>query len=217
MQWSFFCLEFRLGTCRAHYSNSSLLFKRDTATESPIEVEVTSNNINETELNFINELNVVYEKYYGKTKRVLKLPTEVLNQEMDSNDKQEDSKKKYGFLLAELNKHCSKWISKHVEENPLIVLTPIFVDYFNYMIIMEKNLYPNTFKGKNVNGTSTFSANQCKSTNGTNNTLSVTSASSTSVLSFNTSSNIVFNKKVDVNPKNVNGHKEDGNNHFQPY
>lgn len=188
---------------------SDTTISKDTATESPIEVEVTSNNINETELNFINELNVVYEKYYGKTKRVLKLPTEVLNQEMDSNDKQEDSKKKYGFLLAELNKHCSKWISKHVEENPLIVLTPIFVDYFNYMIIMEKNLYPNTFKGKNVNGTSTFSANQCKSTNGTNNTLSVTSASSTSVLSFNTSSNIVFNKKVDVNPKNVNGHKED--------
>lgn len=175
--------------------------------------ESTSNNISETELNFINELNDVYEKYYGKTKRVLKLPSEVLNQDdmEGSGDKPEEEylRKKYGFLLAELNKHCSKWISKHVEEDPLIVLTPIFVDYFNYMILMEKNFYPNTFKNNNktslsaLNGISALKSNN----NGIGNSLTSTTLP---VLSFNSSSNILFNKNGDDSHKmNINGHKDE--------
>ena len=112
--------------------------------------DASSNSLSENELNFIDELNLVYEKYYGKTKRVLKLPAEVVSQEVDKDKSEEASRKKYGFLLAELNKHCSKWISKHVEEDPLIVLTPIFIDYFNYMILMEKNFYPSTFKTRGM-------------------------------------------------------------------
>lgn len=168
--------------------------------ESMIENEIISNNISENELNFINELNIVYEKYYGNSKRVLKLPIEVLNQEMNNSEKQEDIRKKYGFLLAELNKHCSKWISKHVEEDPLIVLTPIFVDYFNYMLLMEKKFYPNTFKAKSPNGTSTLCSRPTSDSN---------SSISMPILSSNSSSNIVFNKKVDANHKNINGHQED--------
>ena len=89
----------------------------------------------------------MYEKYYGKSKRVLKLPDEVLNEsKLSGSDAEVAGKKNYALLLAELNTHCSKWISKHVEENPLVILTPICVDYFNYLILLEKSFYPNTFK-----------------------------------------------------------------------
>ena len=53
---------------------------------------------------------------------------------------------RYASLLAELNRNCSKWIGKHVEESPYVILTPVFVDYFNYLILLEKNFYPDTFK-----------------------------------------------------------------------
>lgn len=162
-----------------------------TSTKPDSSDESGSNNISENELNFINELNVVYEKYYGKTKRVLKLPAEVVNQDMDKEKSEESLRKKYGFLLAELNKHCSKWISKHVEEDPLIVLTPIFIDYFNYMILMEKSFYPGTFKAKSMNGGST-----------------TTTASTASFLSkpTNGTPTMSFNSM-----SKMNGHKEDLN------
>lgn len=144
----------------------------------------TSNNINETELNFINDLNVVYEKHYGKNKRVLKLPTETLGEDGDGKT-EESAKKKYGLLLAGLNKHCAKWINKHVEEDPLIVLTPIFIDYFNYMILMEQSFYPNTFKSKDLNGGPLAKSNN----------------------PFNTESNIF--KKINEDKTKLNGHKEE--------
>lgn len=33
-----------------------------------------------------------------------------------------------------------------MEESPYVILTPVFVDYFNYLILLEKNFYPDTFK-----------------------------------------------------------------------
>lgn len=174
-------------------TNDTTTIPKPTETKKPEQTDDSgSNNISENELNFINELNVVYEKYYGKTKRVLKLPAEIVNQDMDKEKSEESLRKKYGFLLAELNKHCSKWISKHVEEDPLIVLTPIFIDYFNYMILMEKNFYPSTFKAKSMNGglttttTATTTPFLSKPTNGT---------AATSFSSVN----------------KMNGHKEDFN------
>lgn len=176
--------------------------------------DTSSNNISETELNFINELNVVYEKYYGKTKRALKLPTEVLDKDMNSGDKPEDStRSKYAFLLAELNKHCSKWISKHVEKDPLIILTPIFVDYFNYMILMEKNFYPNTFskiKPSSESATNGTTPQQfsLKPSNGTAIVASV-NTTTTPTLSFSSTNSFASNKKDDESHKNINGHKEE--------
>ena len=91
----------------------------------------------------MNDLNELYERYYGNNKRAFSLPTDTLNGDFfddsdelkDKNsDETNESKKKYAYLLAELNNHCSKWISKHVEENPLVILTPVFVDYFAYLI-----------------------------------------------------------------------------------
>ena len=56
--------------------------------------DASSNSLSENELNFIDELNLVYEKYYGKTKRVLKLPAEVVSQEVDKDKSEEASRKK---------------------------------------------------------------------------------------------------------------------------
>jgi hypothetical protein len=100
--------------------------------------------INETEVNFIQELNKLYEKYYGN-KRDYKIPSHLI-------DKNESDKTNYAQLLMELNKRCSKWISKHVEESPFIYLTPIFIDYFNYLIQLEKEFFPNTLFTKTENG-----------------------------------------------------------------
>lgn len=99
-------------------------------------------NISEAELKFISELNDLYERCYGTNKRVCKLPVEALESSTD------DQETKYACLLSELNKHCSKWISKHVEESPLVILTPVFVDYFNYLILLEKQFFPSTFSSK---------------------------------------------------------------------
>jgi hypothetical protein len=105
----------------------------------------------------MNDLNELYERYYGNNKRAFSLPTDTLNGDFfdDSDelkdkksDETDESKKKYAYLLAELNNHCSKWISKHVEENPLVILTPVFVDYFAYLILLEKNYFPSTFNKK---------------------------------------------------------------------
>ena len=127
-------------------------------------------NICETELNFMNDLNDLYERYYGSNKRSFSLSktdtNEInLDEVLEEYDEEEDgevvtdknsegnkqkneSKKKYAYLLAELNKHCSKWISKHVEENPLVILTPVFVDYFAYLILLEEKYFPSTFTKK---------------------------------------------------------------------
>jgi len=66
--------------------------KLDTTT--PKETE-TGSNISSSELNFINDLNELYEKYYGKSKRVLKLPDEVLNEaKLSGGDAEAAAKKK---------------------------------------------------------------------------------------------------------------------------
>lgn len=104
----------------------------------------SSSNINEVEVNFIQELNKLYEKYYG-TKREYKIPSHLIdNNESDSTN--------YAHLLMELNKRCSKWIGKHVEESPFVYLTPIFIDYFNYLIQLEKKFFPATLFSKPENG-----------------------------------------------------------------
>jgi hypothetical protein len=100
----------------------------------------SSKNIGEVELRFMNGLNDLYERCYGKMKKEFKIPSD------SSIESISDPEAKYAYLLGELNKYCSKWISKHVEENPMIVLTPVFVDYFNYLIQLEKQFFPNTFK-----------------------------------------------------------------------
>ncbi|CAF0841779.1 unnamed protein product [Brachionus calyciflorus] len=111
------------------------------------ETKSQNKTISESELNFINELNSLFERCYGSNKRVYKLPLESLTE----NTVGEDKETKYACLLAELNKHCSKWISKHVEESPLVILTPVFVDYFNYLILLEKHFFPDSFKKTDKN------------------------------------------------------------------
>ncbi len=101
-----------------------------------IPIDDSNSKINEIEVNFIQELNKLYEKYYG-SKREYKVPTHLI-------DKNETNKTNYAHLLMELNKRCSKWISKHVEESPFVYLTPIFIDYFNYLIQLEKEFFPTT-------------------------------------------------------------------------
>jgi len=148
-------------------------------------------------------LNHVYEKHYGKTKRLLKLPAEVIGSGPESGDSADEGRrKKYGLVLAELNKHCAKWINKHVEEDPLIVMTPIFVDYFNYLILMENSFFPlkNTLKLTskasvafgNINGTATTGANSLfKASNGDTHSLN----------------NIILSN----NKNEANGHKAESN------
>lgn len=138
----------------------------------------------------MNDLNELYERYYGNNKRAFSLPTDTLNGDFfdDSDelkdkksDESDESKKKYAYLLAELNNHCSKWISKHVEENPLVILTPVFVDYFAYLILLEKNYFPSTFNKKEStykNNNSTKQLNGSK-INGT------TSEPSAPIIQFN--------------------------------
>lgn len=114
----------------------------------------TKNNINEIELLFLNDLNDLYQRHYGSdSKRIYKLPSDslincTLHKDENTHDSSASSQTKYAFLLSELNKHCSKWISKHVEESPHVILTPIFVDYINYLILLEKQFYPSTFNDK---------------------------------------------------------------------
>lgn len=84
----------------------------------------------------------MYERCYGANKRSYKLPFEALDESGESSDQET----KYACLLAELNRHISKWITKHVEESPLVLLTPVFVDYFNYLILLEKHFFPGSFK-----------------------------------------------------------------------
>jgi hypothetical protein len=106
--------------------------------------------------------------------------------------------------LAELNKHCAKWINKHVEEDPLIVMTPIFVDYFNYLILMEKSFFPltNTFKTgtkavtgfANINGSATTAGSLFKASNG--------------------DSHSGINIIVSNNKSEANGHKEESKESF---
>ncbi|RNA40955.1 nuclear pore complex Nup50 [Brachionus plicatilis] len=121
--------------------DSGFFAKQDT--ESDKKGNLPKNkNISEIELKFITELNDLYERCYGANKRSYKLPIEVLNE----SDESSDQETKYACLLAELNRHISKWISKHVEESPLVLLTPVFVDYFNYLILLEKDFFPGSFK-----------------------------------------------------------------------
>ena len=113
----------------------------------------SSKNIKDVELKFINGLNELYESCYGSSssKRSYKLPEDViLNSDQSENFASQDSESKYAYMLAELNKHCSKWISKHIEESPLVILTPVFVDYFNYLILLEKQFFPNSFAEKSA-------------------------------------------------------------------
>lgn len=130
----------------------------DNSKTETLENQPKNKNIGENELKFITELSDLYERCYGENKRSYKLPVEVLNE----SDESSDQETKYACLLAELNRHISKWISKHVEESPLVLLTPVFVDYFNYLILLEKNFFPGSFR-KNEKKSDVFD----KFTNGT--------------------------------------------------
>jgi hypothetical protein len=123
------------------------------------------NNISDKELLFLSDLNDLYQRHYGNDlKRSYKLPSDSLvngnlHKDENTHDSSASNETKYAFLLSELNKHCSKWISKHVEESPLVILTPIFIDYFNYLILLEKQFYPSTFNDKTKsNKTSLFTS-----------------------------------------------------------
>lgn len=120
----------------------------NTATTNSSSELMSAKNITETELSFINGLEELYKRCYSSNvkSRHYKLPIEVLNNSnIDSLGSEDDLKAKYAYLLAELNRNTSKWISKHVEESPLVILTPIFVDYFNYLILLEKQFFPEIF------------------------------------------------------------------------
>lgn len=66
----------------------------------------------------------------------------------------------YGKLKG-LNESVAKWISKHVEDNPLIDLKPIFKDYERFFDEIEKSKKTNTIKTdtkQNVNSEKTNAA-----------------------------------------------------------
>ena len=98
--------------------------------------------INQIEVNFIQELTKVYEKYYGN-KREYKIPSHLI-------DANESDKTNYALLLMELNNRCSKWINEHVEINSFIHW-PIFIDYFNYLIQLENKFMTNPTSAKQYN------------------------------------------------------------------
>lgn len=56
---------------------------------------------------------------------------------------------KYDYHIAELNRNFTKWICNHVNETPHANLTPVFVDYFNHIICLDKQFYPDKFVKKN--------------------------------------------------------------------
>ncbi len=106
-------------------------------------------NINSKELKFINGLNELYNKCFGSTNwQKYKLP-ESLKTSKDSikgvSSDENDAEANYAYMLSELNNYCAKWINNHVTENPLINLTPVFLDYFNYLILLEKKFFPESF------------------------------------------------------------------------
>ena len=142
-------------------------------------------------MKFIQELNKLYEKYYGN-KREYKIPSHLI-------DKSETNKTNYAHLLMELNKRCSKWINKHVEESPVVYLTPIFIDYFNYLIQLEKEFFPatNLFTKPEATTTTTAAAIENGSHKSTN-------VSSTSSLFNGGSSSTVFAAKPPTINSEVN-------------
>ena len=133
----------------------SLLMNCDSSktnkTEETNADKTANKNIDDAELVFLNELNDLYQRCYSSNKRTYKLPNDIVNGKKDlgAEDKSSDSDDlKYAYLLSELNKNCSNWITKHVEQSPLVILTPVFIDYFNYLILLEKQFFPQTFNEK---------------------------------------------------------------------
>ncbi|TRY72560.1 hypothetical protein TCAL_13871, partial [Tigriopus californicus] len=67
---------------------------------------------------------------------------------MNNASSASDSKKtaysdKYCHQLKCLNQQISEWIKKHVDENPFVLLTPIFADYEKYLEELEPLKSPN--------------------------------------------------------------------------
>jgi len=56
----------------------------------------------------------------------------------DGNKDEEEKDEKFLAKLKGLNESVSKWIKKHVDENPFVNLTPIFKDYEKYFNEMER-------------------------------------------------------------------------------
>jgi hypothetical protein len=116
-----------------------------------------SQNFSQNEIDFINGLDELFTKCYG-VKRVYKLPFELSSfTKLPGEENTTDDK--YAYFLGELNKHCAKWITQNVEESPYVILTPVFVDYFNYLMLLEKHFFPDSFSEKKskLNGASSIS------------------------------------------------------------
>lgn len=164
----------------------------------------SSKNINDMEMRFIVGLNELYQRCYGDSlpKRQYKLPADALSggdsAYTNGSSSIDQAEAKYASLLAELNRNCSKWISKHVEESPFVILTPVFVDYFNYLILLEKSFFPDTFKQQpTTTSTTTTTASSLPST-------TTTKSSSSTVLNGESNSNTTPFSFSNY----LNGHKE---------
>jgi hypothetical protein len=102
-------------------------------------------NINIKELRFINGLNRLFNECFESSNQSQYQIPEYLKSNKSFKWDENDAESSYAYLLSELNSFCSKWIQKHVEECPLINLTPVFVDYFNYLLLLEKRFFPESF------------------------------------------------------------------------
>jgi hypothetical protein len=170
------------------------------------------NNIGDAELLFLNDLNQVYERHYGTNsnedskRKYLKLP-DVSCIETEVNAAASTIESKYAFLLSELNKHCANWTSKHVKESPYSILTPIFFDYFHYLILLEKKFYPNTFSDK-VNKLNGFS-DQTTTTTKTTTTPTTTTKTPTTAPQPKPTSDLPMLSTFTTSKPTLNGHKND--------
>ncbi|VDK36259.1 unnamed protein product [Taenia asiatica] len=74
-----------------------------------------------------------------KTLDVFGSPQATTSNSFIASSKSEPKNDAYLSKLAVLNKEISAWISKHVEEDPYCILTPIFNDYAKYLTSIESS------------------------------------------------------------------------------
>ena len=156
-------------TTKSLFTSTNGDSSKTTRAEDTHSEKAANKNIDDAELVFLNELNDLYQRCYSSNKRTYKLPSDIVNGIKKDEDKSSDSDDlKYAYLLSELNKNCSNWITKHVEQSPLVILTPVFIDYFNYLILLEKQFFPQTFNEKfKLNKLSNGTPNGLAKVNGT--------------------------------------------------
>ena len=71
---------------------------------------------------------------------------------VESNEYNED----YLAHLKALNLQVTEWIKRHVEENPLVLLSPVFLDYEKHLKVISEKYQTKTPAKENSSGTTSF-------------------------------------------------------------